>query len=139
MKGYNASLAGGSRWVVLAGALLCGTLVLLLTAAPTVDGREAKGTYEAYKQRHQRQQMERQMQLRQREEKNSEFVKGKMSRVRRLAEGRLSLRQQPADIMLINLPILDEPPGAPRWEDHRRRWVENSSYVRAPFRFTRSR
>uniref|UniRef100_A0A2M4D082 Putative secreted protein n=1 Tax=Anopheles darlingi TaxID=43151 RepID=A0A2M4D082_ANODA len=74
MKGYNTSL--GVRWstipLLLLLLLLVGTVVL-----GGAEGREAKGGYEAYRQRHQRQQMERQMQLRQHEEKNSEFVKGK--------------------------------------------------------------
>uniref|UniRef100_A0A182RPP5 Epidermal growth factor receptor n=1 Tax=Anopheles funestus TaxID=62324 RepID=A0A182RPP5_ANOFN len=64
MKGYNTSLAGSVLLAVL--------LLVALLPVPTRAG------YEMYRQHRQRQQMERQMQLRHHEEKKSEFVKGKI-------------------------------------------------------------
>lgn len=68
MKGYNTSLA--ADWLLLA-TLVIGALVTLSHA------RERSAGYEAYRNRQQRLQMEREAQLKRLEEKNSEFVKGK--------------------------------------------------------------
>lgn len=72
MKGYNTSIAV-TLTVGTAGVIL----VMLLSLAGPVDGRERPSGYEVYRNRQQRLQMEREAQMKRLEEKNSEFVKGK--------------------------------------------------------------
>ncbi|KAL1377902.1 hypothetical protein pipiens_015945 [Culex pipiens pipiens] len=73
MKGYNTSIAV-TLTVGTAGVIL----VMLLSLAGPVDGRERPSGYEVYRNRQQRLQMEREAQMKRLEEKNSEFVKGKI-------------------------------------------------------------
>ncbi|XP_062547794.1 epidermal growth factor receptor isoform X1 [Armigeres subalbatus] len=70
MKGYNTSIAAAS-W------LLSSVLVLSILASSS-HARERPVGYEAYRNRQQRLQMEREAQQKRLEEKNSEFVKGKI-------------------------------------------------------------
>ncbi|XP_058451762.1 epidermal growth factor receptor isoform X1 [Malaya genurostris] len=69
MKGYNTSLAAG---------LLLPTVLVISVLATISHARERTPGYEAYRNRQQRLQMEREAQLKRLEEKNSEFVKGKI-------------------------------------------------------------
>uniref|UniRef100_A0A182MQT9 Uncharacterized protein n=1 Tax=Anopheles culicifacies TaxID=139723 RepID=A0A182MQT9_9DIPT len=68
MKGYNTSLAGSMLVAVL----------LLVTVLPV----QTRAGYEMYRQHRQRQQMERQIQMRHHEEQKSEFVKGKIDQAK---------------------------------------------------------
>lgn len=67
MKGYNTSIV----------LLLEAVLFLAILTSCCVQGRERTYGYEAYRNRQQRLQMEREAQQKRLEEKNSEFVKGK--------------------------------------------------------------
>uniref|UniRef100_A0A182UDK2 Secreted protein n=1 Tax=Anopheles melas TaxID=34690 RepID=A0A182UDK2_9DIPT len=68
MRGYSTRLTGP------VGPVAVLVVVLLLVALLPVP---ARANYELYRQHRQRQQMERQTQMRHHEEKKSEFVKGK--------------------------------------------------------------
>lgn len=68
MKGYNTSIA--VSW-------LLSTALVWSILASSSHARERPVGYEAYRNRQQRLQMEREAQLKRLEEKNSEFVKGK--------------------------------------------------------------
>lgn len=75
IRGYSTRLTGP------VGPVAVLVVVLLLVALLPVP---ARANYELYRQHRQRQQMERQTQMRHHEEKKSEFVKGK-SKFRSLA------------------------------------------------------